>query len=160
MGVADGHTRHRRRRRRASQLLGRAGRNCSAGAWGLPLDTDHGSDHLCQVRILADRCCMPPRSAVAGSTGAGRRLAPGLSVAMSMIDLASWLGHGCVWGSQSFGIPSWTGNEPISRNPSGVPILNGLATHGAFKAADLARLCNVFAAVINRATLTGSMTGF
>jgi hypothetical protein len=47
---------------------------------------------------------------------------------------------------RSFGIPSWTGNEPISRHPSCVPILDGLATHGAFKAADLARPCNVFAA--------------
>jgi hypothetical protein len=60
----------------------------------------------------------------------------------------------------SFGIPSWTGNEPISRHPSRVPILDGLATHGAFKAADLARLYNVLAAIINRAALTGSMTGF
>jgi hypothetical protein len=56
-------------------------------------------------------------------------------------------------GGQSFGIPSWTGNESISRNPSGVPILNSFTAHGAFKAADLARLCNVFAAVINRAAL-------
>jgi hypothetical protein len=60
-------------------------------------------------------------------------------------------------GGQSFGIPCWTGNESISRNPSGVPILNSFTAHGAFKAADLARLCNVFAAVINRAALTSSM---
>ena len=63
-------------------------------------------------------------------------------------------------GGQSFGIPSWTGNELISRNPSGVLILNGLATHGAFKAADLALRYHVLAAVINRAALTGSMAGF
>jgi hypothetical protein len=61
---------------------------------------------------------------------------------------------------ESFGILSWTGNESISGNPSGVPILDSFTTHGAFKAADLARLCNVLAAVINRAAFTGSMTGF
>ena len=54
-------------------------------------------------------------------------------------------------------IGSWTGDEPISRHPGGVPILNGLAAHDAFKAADLASLCNVLAAVINRAAFTGSM---
>ena len=64
---------------------------------------------------------------------------------------------GIIWGGQSFGILSWTGNETISRNPSGVPILDGFTAYGAFKAADLARLCNVLAAVINRAALTGSM---
>jgi hypothetical protein len=64
---------------------------------------------------------------------------------------------GSAAGGQSFGIPSWTGNESISRNPSGVPILDSFSAHGAFKAADLARLCNVFAAVINRAALTSSM---
>jgi hypothetical protein len=58
------------------------------------------------------------------------------------------------------GFRSWTGDEPISRHPSGVPILDGLAAHGAFKAADLASLCNVLAAVINRAAFTGSMTRF
>src|SRR5882672_4742537 len=58
----------------------------------------------------------------------------------------------------SFGIPSWTGNEPISRNPGGVPILDSCTAHGAFKAADLARLCNVLAAVINRAAFTGPVT--
>ena len=57
----------------------------------------------------------------------------------------------------SFGFPGWTGDEPISRHPSGVPILDGLAAHGAFKAADLASLFNVLAAVINRAAFTGSM---
>jgi hypothetical protein len=56
------------------------------------------------------------------------------------------------------GFPSWTGDEPISRHPSGVPILNGLAAHGAFEAADLALLYNMLTAVINRATLTGSIT--
>ena len=55
------------------------------------------------------------------------------------------------------GRPSWTGNESISRNPSGVPVLDSGTAHGAFKAADLARLCNVLAAVINRAAFTGSM---
>ena len=35
---------------------------------------------------------------------------------------------------------SWTGNESISRNPSGVPILDGFTAYGAFKAADLAIL--------------------
>ena len=55
------------------------------------------------------------------------------------------------------GFRSWTGDEPISRHPSGVPILDGLAAHGAFKAADLASLFNVLAAVINRAAFTGSM---
>jgi hypothetical protein len=62
-----------------------------------------------------------------------------------------------VWGGQSFGILSWTGNESISRNPSGVPILDSFTAHGAFKAADLARLCNVLATIINRAAFTGSM---
>jgi hypothetical protein len=62
--------------------------------------------------------------------------------------------------SSSFGIRSWTGNEPISGNPSGVPVLYSCTAHGAFKAADLARLYHVFAAVINRAALTGSMTGW
>jgi hypothetical protein len=62
-----------------------------------------------------------------------------------------------ICGGQSFGILSWTGNESISRNPSGVPILDGFTAYGASKAADLARLCNVFAAVINRAALTSSM---
>src|SRR6266478_250549 len=57
----------------------------------------------------------------------------------------------------SFGIPRWTGNEPISRNPSGVPILNSCAAHGAFKAADIALRYYVLAAVINRAAFTGSM---
>jgi hypothetical protein len=59
-------------------------------------------------------------------------------------------------GGQSFGIPSWAGDESISRNPR-VPILDSFTAHGAFKAADLACLCNVFAAVINRAALTSSM---
>jgi hypothetical protein len=57
-------------------------------------------------------------------------------------------------------IGSWTGDEPISRHPGGIPILDGLAAHDAFKAADLASLCNVLAAVINRAAFTGSMTRF
>jgi hypothetical protein len=57
----------------------------------------------------------------------------------------------------SFGFRSWTGNEPISGNPSGVPILDGRTTHGAFKAADLAGLYDMLAAVINRAAFTGSM---
>jgi hypothetical protein len=56
---------------------------------------------------------------------------------------------------QSFGFPSsWTGDESISRNPSGVPILDSCTAHGTFKAADLARLCDVLAAVINRAAFT------
>jgi hypothetical protein len=55
------------------------------------------------------------------------------------------------------GFRSWTGNEPISRNPSRVPILDDFATHGTFKAADLARLDDMLAAVINRAAFTGSM---
>ena len=55
---------------------------------------------------------------------------------------------------------SWTGDEPISRHPSGVPVLDGPAAYDAFKAADLASLCNVLAAVINRAAFTGSMTRF
>ena len=58
---------------------------------------------------------------------------------------------------QSFGIPSWTGNKSISRNPSGVPILDSFIAHGALKAADLACVCNVFAAIINRAALASSM---
>ena len=58
------------------------------------------------------------------------------------------------------GFRSWTGAEPISRHPDGIPILDGLAAHDAFKAADLASLCNVLAAVINRAAFTGSMTRF
>jgi hypothetical protein len=37
------------------------------------------------------------------------------------------LTHYSAWGGQSFGIPGWTGNESISWNPSGVPILNGFA---------------------------------
>ena len=64
------------------------------------------------------------------------------------------------FGRPSFGFCSWTGDEPISRHPGGVPILDGLAAHDAFKAADLASLCNVLAAVINRAAFTGSMTRF
>ena len=63
-----------------------------------------------------------------------------------------------IWGGQSFGILSGTGNESISRNPRGVPILDGFTAYGAFKAADLARLCNVLAAVINRAAFTGPVT--
>ena len=55
---------------------------------------------------------------------------------------------------------SWTGDEPISRHPGGVPILDGLAAHGTFQAADLASLYDVLAAVINRAASTGSMTRF
>src|SRR6266478_1270228 len=62
-----------------------------------------------------------------------------------------------VWDGLSFGIPRWTGNEPISRNPSGVPILDSCTAHGAFKAADLALRYYVLAAVINRAAFTGSM---
>jgi len=69
-------------------------------------------------------------------------------------------GSSCRAGGQSFGIRSWTGNESISRNPSGVPVLDSCTTHGAFKAADLARLYNVLAAVINRAAFTSSMTRF
>jgi hypothetical protein len=41
-----------------------------------------------------------------------------------------------------------------------VPILDGLATYGALEAADLALLYNMLSAVINRATLAGSMTRF
>src|SRR5258708_709067 len=75
------------------------------------------------------------------------------------------VGNPCVIGvpagvGAAVGFPSWTGDEPISRHPSGVPILDGLAAHGAFKAADLARLRDVLAAVINRAASTGSMTRF
>jgi hypothetical protein len=62
-----------------------------------------------------------------------------------------------VWGELSFGLPRWTGDESIARYPSGVPILDSFTAHGAFKAADLARFCDVFAAVINRAALTSSM---
>ena len=76
------------------------------------------------------------------------------------IDFASRLESLWRLGWLSFGFRSWTGDKPISRHPSGVPILDGLAAHGAFKAADLASLCNVLAAVINRAAFTGSMTGF
>jgi hypothetical protein len=50
------------------------------------------------------------------------------------------------------------GNESISRYPSRVPILDSCTAHGAFKAADLARLCDVLAAVINRAAFTGPVT--
>jgi hypothetical protein len=56
-------------------------------------------------------------------------------------------GHTQLRNRTSFGIRSWTGNESISRNPSGVPILDGCTAHGAFKAADLARLYDMFAAV-------------
>jgi hypothetical protein len=73
------------------------------------------------------------------------------------VDRFSQLGSLGVWDGQSFGIPRWTGNEPISRNPSGVPILDSCATHGTFKAADFAFLYHVLAAVINRAAFTGSM---
>ena len=62
-----------------------------------------------------------------------------------------------VWGEVSFGLPSRTGDESISRYPSGVPVLDSFTAHGAFKAADLARFCDVFAAVINRAALASSM---
>jgi hypothetical protein len=34
------------------------------------------------------------------------------------------------------GFRHWTGGEPISRHPGGVPILDGLAAHDAFKAAE------------------------
>ena len=64
---------------------------------------------------------------------------------------------GTAAGGQSSGIPSWTGNESISRNPSGVPILDSFTAHGAFKGADLARLHDMLAAVINRAALASSM---
>jgi hypothetical protein len=62
-----------------------------------------------------------------------------------------------VWAWSVIRRPSWTGNESISRNPSGVPILDGCTAHGTFKTADLARLFNVFAADIDRAALTSSM---
>ena len=71
--------------------------------------------------------------------------------------VASWLESLGPFGV-AVGFPSWTGDEPISRYPSGVPILDGLAAHDAFKAADLASLYNALAAVINRAAFTGSMT--
>jgi hypothetical protein len=58
------------------------------------------------------------------------------------------------------GFRSWTGDKPISRHPSRVPILNGRTAHGAFKAADLAGLHDMLAAVIDRAAFTGSITGF
>ena len=57
------------------------------------------------------------------------------------------------------GRPSCTRNESISRNPSGVPVLDGCTAHGAFKAADLALLYNVLAAVVNRAAFTSAMIG-
>jgi hypothetical protein len=60
-------------------------------------------------------------------------------------------------GGQSFAIPSWAGNESISRNPNGVLILDSFTAHGAFKAADLARLYDMLAAVINRAAPASSM---
>ena len=74
--------------------------------------------------------------------------------------VASWFESLGAFGSLSFGFCSWTGDEPISRHPGGVPILDRLAAHDTFKAADLASLCNVLAAVINRAAFTGSMTRF
>jgi hypothetical protein len=64
------------------------------------------------------------------------------------------------FGRRSFGLRNWTDDKPISRHPGGVPILDCLAAHDAFKAVDLASLCNVLAAVINRAAFTGSMTRF
>jgi hypothetical protein len=67
-------------------------------------------------------------------------------------------GHTQLCNRTSFGIRSWTGNESIPRNPSGVPILDSCTAHGAFKAADLARLYDMFAAVINRAAFTGPVT--
>jgi hypothetical protein len=53
----------------------------------------------------------------------------------------------------------------MPRRPKGeklllVPILDGLAAHGAFKAADFARLYDMLAAVINRAAFAGPMTEF
>ena len=71
-------------------------------------------------------------------------------------DFASWLESLGAFGA-AVRFRSWTGDEPIPRHPSGVPILDDLAAHGAFKAADLARLYDVLAAVINRAAFTGSM---
>jgi hypothetical protein len=76
---------------------------------------------------------------------------------ISIADLASWVRVPRACG-KLFGFPSWTGNEPKSRNPSGVPILDSFTAHGALKATDLARLHHVLATVINRAALTGSMT--
>jgi hypothetical protein len=75
-------------------------------------------------------------------------------------SICELVGIPMAFGRRSFGFPGWTGDEPISRHPSGVSILDGLAAHRAFKAADLASLFNVLAAVINRAAFTGSMTGF
>jgi hypothetical protein len=87
----------------------------------------------------------------------GRPLeSPGISGARQQIA-ASWLESLGAFGVV-VGFPSWTGNEPISRHPGGVPILDGSVAHDAFKAADLASLRNVLAAVINRAAFAGSMT--
>jgi len=83
-------------------------------------------------------------------------MSPGVGARQQIF--ASWLESLGAFGV-AVGFPSWTGDEPISRHPSGA-ILDGLAAHDAFKAADLASLCNVLAAVINRAAFTGSMTRF
>jgi hypothetical protein len=95
---------------------------------------------------------LAPNSAAAGSlpcpSGVGSR-SGFCPVAISTMDLAS-LGV----------LISWTGNESISRNPSGVPVLDSCTAHGAFKAADFALLCNVLASVVNRAAFTSAMIGF
>jgi hypothetical protein len=72
--------------------------------------------------------------------------------------LLGTVGKPCPGPAPSFCIRSWTGNEPISRNPSGVPIFDGLAAHGTLKAADLALRYHVLAAVIDRAAFARSIT--
>jgi hypothetical protein len=79
-------------------------------------------------------------------------------VSRRSIDLASWLESLGRLGWSIIARLSWTGNEPKSGHPSRVPILDGLATHGAFEATDLALLYQMLTAIINRATLTGSIT--
>jgi hypothetical protein len=61
-------------------------------------------------------------------------MSPGVGARQQIF--ASWLESLGAFGV-AVGFPSWTGDEPISRHPSGA-ILDGLAAHDAFKAADLA----------------------
>ena len=76
---------------------------------------------------------------VCASRNLKRELIRGYGVGAKPVLRGRRFTPGLFWGGQSFGIHSWTGNESISRNPSRVPIFDGLATHSAFKAADFAR---------------------
>jgi hypothetical protein len=55
------------------------------------------------------------------------------------------------------GVPDWTREKLVGRDPSSVPTLQGHSANRALKASDLAARSHRLCSAVNRATLTGSV---